>query len=139
LVDSGAIAKEVYYAYISRFKIEIVSGGVLLKFIKQNLGLETFQVRDWESIKNVLALCFFLLGYFKELEDELKNHPMAQYVAQLALSKGKVTIFFLLKGLEKIVNFLEVKQMIDHNIITQQQIDELIEHIGFKNHVRRSY
>jgi hypothetical protein len=85
LVDFRAIAKEVYHAYISRFKIEGVSGGVPLKFIKQNLGLETFQVRDWESIKNVLALCFFLVGYFKELEDDLKKHPIAQFIAQLAL------------------------------------------------------
>lgn len=134
LVDSGAIAKQVYHAYISRFKIEIV-----FKFIKQNLGLETFQVRDWESIKNVLALCFFLVGYFKELEEDLKKHPIAQFIAQLALSKGKVTSFFLLKGLEKIVSFLEVKQMIDQNIITQEQIDNLIEDIGLKNQVLRSY
>lgn len=134
LIDSGAIAKEVYHGYISRFKIEIV-----FKFIKQNLGLETFQVRHWESIKNILALCFFLVGYFKELESELKNHPIAQFIAALALSKGKVTSFFLLKGLEKIVNFLEVKQMIDQNIITQQQIDELMQTIGLKNQILRSY
>ena len=133
LIDSQAIAKEVYHAYIARFKIEIV-----FKFIKQNLGLETFQVRDWESIKNILALCFFLVGYFKELEEELKNHPIAQYLAQLALSKGKVTSFFLLKGLEKIANFIEVKQLIDQNVITQDQIDDLLEKIGFKNQLIRS-
>jgi hypothetical protein len=134
LVNSGEIAKEVYHAYISRFKIEVV-----FKFIKQNLGLETFQVRDWESIKNILALCFFLVGYFKELEKELKNHPIAQWLAALALSKGKVTTFFLMKGLEKVANFLEVKQMIDQNVITQQQIDDLIESTGFKYRVSRSY
>ena len=134
LVDSLSIAKEVYHAYISRFRIEIV-----FKFIKQNLGLETFQVRDWESIKNILALCFFLVGYFKELEEELKKHPIAQFLSQIALSKGKVTAFFLLKGLEKIANFIEIKHLIDQNLITQDQIDDLFEKIGFKNQLLRSY
>ena len=85
-----------------------------------------------------MALCFFLVGYFKELEEELKNHPIAQFLAQLALSKGKVTAFFLLKGLEKIANFIEVKQLIDQNVITQDQIDDLLEKIGFKNQLLRS-
>jgi hypothetical protein len=77
-----AVAKEVYHAYISRFKTEVV-----FKFIKQNLGVESFQVRDWESIKNILTPCFFLVGYFKELEEELKNYPITQFIGALALSK----------------------------------------------------
>jgi hypothetical protein len=126
-IDSLATAIEIYHAYLMRFKIEFV-----FKFLKQNLGLETFQIRDWESIKNLLALVFFLVGYFKELETQLKGHPIAKFIAQIALSKGKVTQYFLLKGLEKIANFLEVKAMIDQNIITQQQIDDLFQQIGLK-------
>lgn len=133
-VDSLEIAKEVYHAYLLRFKIEIV-----FKFLKQNIGWETFQVRDWESIRNLLALVFFMVGYFKELEDELKKHPMAKFIVDLALSKGKITTFFLLKGIEKLVNFVQVKAMIDQNNITNEQINELFQQLGLKKELLRSY
>lgn len=114
-------AKQVYQAYILRFKIEVV-----FKFLKQNLGWESFQVRDFESIKNLLALVFFLAGYFKELEEYLKEHPLAVFLCQLARSKGKVTIFFLLKGLEILANFQLVKQAMDQFNISEQEIDDFI-------------
>jgi hypothetical protein len=133
-VDSLAIAKEIYHAYLLRFKIEVV-----FKFLKQNIGWETFQVRDWESIKNLLALVFFMVGYFKELEEELKKHPMAKFIVDLAFSKGKITTFFLLKGIEKLVNFIQVKAMIDQNNITNEQINELFQQLGLQKEVLRSY
>jgi hypothetical protein len=134
LIDSLATAIEIYHSYLMRFKIEFV-----FKFLKQNLGLETFQIRDWESIKNLLALVFFLVGYFKELESELKKHPMAQFIAELALSKGKVTQYFLLKGLEKIANFMQIKDLIDQNIITQQEIERLHRQLGLQSNFIRSF
>jgi len=117
-------AKEVYRAYILRFKIEVV-----FRFLKQNLGWETIQVRDFNSIANLLAIAFFLVGYFKELDAELSTHPLALLLCQLALSKGKVTLFFLLKGLEKLANFQEVSLWMKENNITKEQVDELIEYL----------
>ena len=52
-------AKEIYYIYLLRSKIESV-----FKFLKDVLGLEKFRVRDFESIKNIIALCFFIGSYF---------------------------------------------------------------------------
>lgn len=121
-IETGEEAKNVYHAYILRFKIEIV-----FKFLKQNLGWETFQIRDFEAIKNLLALAFFLVGYFKELEDELKKHELAQFLCKIAYSKGKITPFFLLKGLEKIANFNEVKQWMQAENISQEQIQALLD------------
>ena len=40
--------KEVYHIYLLRSKIEAV-----FKFLKDVLSWEEFQVRDWESIKNI--------------------------------------------------------------------------------------
>jgi len=117
-------AKEIYRAYILRFKIEVV-----FRFLKQNLGWESFQVRDFNSIRNLLSLAFFLVGYFKELEKELKEHPLAKQLCQLALSKGKITIFFLLKGIEKLASFQEVSQWMQDNSITIEQVNELVEYL----------
>ncbi len=48
-----------YFIYMQRSKIENV-----FKFLKEILGWEEFQVRDFSQIKNRVALCFFVGGYF---------------------------------------------------------------------------
>lgn len=120
-VPSQEQAKQVYKGYLLRFKIEVV-----FRFIKQNLGWETFQVRDFESIKNLLAIAFFLVGFFKELQEELEKHPLATFLCQLAHSKGKITPFFLLKGLERLIHFQQVAKWMKEYDITQQQVNEFI-------------
>jgi hypothetical protein len=120
-ISSLAHARSVYKGYILRFKIEVV-----FRFLKQNLGWEDFQVRDFESIKNLLAISFFLLGYFKEMEEELKKHPLALFLCNLALSKGKITLFYLLDGLTKAANFLEVSIWMRENDITEDNLKELM-------------
>jgi len=122
LIQTGEAAKNVYQAYVLRFKIEVV-----FKFLKQNLGWETFQIRDFNSIKNLLALAFFLVGYFKELEEELQKHELAQFLCKIAYSKGKITPFFLLKGLEKIAHFNEIKQWMEAENISHEQIQALLD------------
>lgn len=90
------------------------------------MGWETFQVRDFNSIANLLALVFFLVGYFKELEEELSKHPLANFLCKLALSKGKVTLFFMLQGIEKLAQYQEVRNWMEKENITQEQIDEFM-------------
>lgn len=121
-IETGEAAKNVYQAYVLRFKIEVV-----FKFLKQNLGWETFQIRDFNSIKNLLALAFFLVGYFKELEEELQNHELARFLCKIAYSKGKITPFFLLKGLEKIAHFNEIRHWMETENVSQQQIQDILD------------
>ena len=118
-------AKTVYKGYLLRFKIEIV-----FKFLKQNMGWETFRIRDFESIKNLLAIGFFLAGYFKELEEELKKHPLTLFLCGLARSKGKTTLFFILEGLAKLAAFQEVKRWKEENGLTDDDIDGLIKELN---------
>jgi hypothetical protein len=37
------------------------------------------------------------------------THPLAEFLCKLALSKGKITVFFLLKGLEKVIHYQQVR------------------------------
>lgn len=120
-INSAQQAQQVYKGYLLRFKIEVV-----FRFIKQNLGWESFQIRDFEGIKNLLAVAFFLVGYFKELEEELQEHPLATFLCQLALSKGKITPFFLLKGLEKLVHFQQVRQWMKEYDVSQEQVEDFL-------------
>lgn len=123
-IQNAQDACQVYQSYILRFKIEVV-----FRFLKQNLGWETFQVRDFNSIRNLLALVFFLVGYFKELEDQLSKHPLAQFICSLALSKGKITMFFLLEGLEKLIAFQEVALQMKEQHIAMEDIQEFLDNL----------
>jgi len=78
-VDSSGDAFGIYRAYLMRAKIEGV-----FKFVKNALGWEQFQVRDWESIKNLIAIAFFIGGYFYEIESELANHPVGCFPTLLS-------------------------------------------------------
>ena len=121
LVNSAQEAKQVYQAYLLRFKIEVV-----FRFLKTNLGWETFQVRNFESIKNLLAFAFFLVGYFKELSNEIQNHEIYALIAQIGGSKGTVSTFFLLKGIEKLVHFQQIQKLLDDNIISRDDIQNAL-------------
>jgi hypothetical protein len=125
-VDNAKDAKSIYMAYLLRSKIEVV-----FKFLKQNLGWEAFQVRDFNSIKNLLALAFFLVGFFPELENELKSHPMAIHLCKLARSKGKITLHFLLEGLVILDNFIQVDTWMKQNDIKKEDIDAFLADLGF--------
>lgn len=118
-------AREIYAAYLLRSKIEVV-----FRFLKQNLGWETFQVRDFKKIQNLLALAFFLVGFFPELEEQLKNHPLAQNLCELAHSKGLVTIHFLLKGIERLVHFQEVTQWMQQENLSKEDVDDILKNLS---------
>ena len=94
-IESYIQAKEIYHIYLLRTKIESV-----FKFLKDVLGWEEFQVRDWNSIKNIIALCFFIGNYFYEIESSLIDNPTIEIICQMGNGKDKVTRYFFLEGLK---------------------------------------
>jgi len=114
-VNNAVQAQAIYQTYLLRAKIEAV-----FKFLKDALGWEEFQLRDYESIKNIIALGFFIGGYFYEIEHSLVDNPTVQLIAQLGGSKkGKVTRHFFLLGLKQLLSFQAVQRFIH-----QPQIDD---------------
>ena len=95
-INCAKQAQQIYQAYLLRFKIEVV-----FRFLKTNLGWETFQVRDFESIKNLIAFAFYLVGYFKELSKDIQNHEFYRLIAQIGGGKGIISLHFILKGIRR--------------------------------------
>ena len=91
-------AVDIYRIYMKRAKIEDV-----FKFVKNTLGWEEFQVRDWESIKNIIALAFFIGGYFYEIEPELAHNPVMEWLCALGGGKGVITRHYFLEGLKNLL------------------------------------
>jgi len=94
----------VYRIYLQRAKIEGV-----FKFVKNALGWEDFQVRDWESIKNIIALAFFIGGYFYEIEPELAHNPGMEWLCALGGGKGIISRHFFLEGLKSLLIHQQVE------------------------------
>ncbi|HXV97337.1 MAG TPA: hypothetical protein VEC93_02870, partial [Anaerolineae bacterium] len=70
-VNTAEQARGIYGIYLMRAKIEAV-----FKFLKDVLGWEEFQVRDYEPIKNIIALAYFVGGYFYESGSDLTHNPV---------------------------------------------------------------
>ena len=121
-IDETTTAQFVYQLYLQRSKIEGV-----FKFLKDVLGWETFRVQDFESIKNIITLCFFIGAYFYEIQDELTKDENIQWICELGGSKGKVTRFFFLKGLEIILHAQQFEAFKKDNNISKQQLDAVFQ------------
>ena len=120
-VKKAEQARAVYGIYLMRAKIESV-----FKFLKGVLGWEEFQVRDYESIKNIIALAFFIGGYFYEIESELTENPTISLIAQLGGGKGKVTRYYFLEGLKKLLIHKSVQRFINEQEIPTKTLTEML-------------
>ena len=122
-VRSDQMTWFIFSTYLKRSKIEGV-----FKFLKTELGWETFQVRDFVAIQHLIVLCYFIGGYFYEIEDQLIENEWMRQICKLGNGKGKITKVFFLRGLKKVAHYLEMKQFMEDNNLTEEQLIEL-----FKN------
>jgi len=120
-------AKEIYHIYLHRAKIEGV-----FKFLKDTLGWEEYQVRDWESIKNIIAICFFIGGYFYEIHSELTENKTVQMICNLARNKGKITHHFFLEGLKLLLFAKHVENFKKENDISDEMFRQMQAYAGIE-------
>lgn len=119
-VNSSEQASNVYSIYLKRSKIEGV-----FKFLKNVLGWEESQIREFSAIKTLLTFCYFVAGYFYEIESALIQNETIQFLSYLGNGKGKVTRFYILRGLNKWINKTIVDEAIKEFNITPEQMEEI--------------
>lgn len=116
-----AQALAVWQLYMQRMKIEGV-----FRFCKQVLGWEDFLARDFELIKNLLCLCFFIGGYFYEIEDELIKDHRIRWIAELGGGKGRITRYFFLEGIKNLLIMKKMQSYLEQNQISDEQVQEAL-------------
>lgn len=121
-LDSDACAKFIFALYGLRARIEEV-----FHFLKVTLGWEDIQVRDWASQKALLSLCFFIGGYFYEIESALTSNQNILHICELGGSKGICTREFFLRGLAKLMNAQSVQSYFLRNNISQEQMQTIFD------------
>jgi hypothetical protein len=102
-------ACRVYRVYLLRAKIEGV-----FKFCKTVLGWEEAQVRDYASIRRLLAVVFYLAGYFYASDSALIENPAIALICWLGGGKDRVTRYFFLQGLKKLLIYRSVLRFQHH-------------------------
>jgi hypothetical protein len=90
--------------------------------VKNAVGWEEFQARDWESIKNLIAPGFFIDGYFYSLEPQLAHHPGIEWLCQLGNGKGQISRHFFLEGLKCLLIHQHVEQMKEQARLTDPRM-----------------
>ncbi len=120
-VTNGEQAFAVYRIYLKRSKIEGV-----FKFLKEVLGWEEFQIRDFESIKTLLTFCYFVAGYFYEIESVLIQQDFIKFVAALGGGKGKITRNYILRGFSKMFVKITVDSLMEEHAITPEKFQEIL-------------
>ena len=120
-VDNEQLCKLVFEFYRKRSKIEAV-----FKFCKDILGWENPRVDDFECFKNILSLVYFIAGYFYEIGEQLSKNPQMMLLAKLGNGKGKVTPYYILRGLQKIAEFEHTKMLLEKQQISEQQIYDIL-------------
>lgn len=114
-------ARGIYGIYLMRAKIEAV-----FKFLKDVLGWEEFQVQDYESIKNIIALAYFVGGYFYEIGSDLTHNPTVELIAQLGGGKGQVTRYYFLQGLKKLLTHASVTRFVKEHAISGETFEQML-------------
>ena len=107
VVKEEKLALSIYKNYLLRSKIE-----ALFKFLKEELGWEKIRVRDFQSIQNLLALGFYIGGYFYDIEQITAQDELYQQIAKLGGGKGKFTKFYLVKGLARLCQYRQMVEML---------------------------
>ena len=115
-------AYQVYITYLSRAKIECV-----FKFLKEGLGWEEMQIRDFKAIQNLLSICFYVASYLYEVGKEKAYDDYAILLSDLGGGKGKITRHFITQGIRELLNYYRIGRMLKDKEVSQEQQNELCE------------
>ena len=82
-VTTSEQALSIYQIYLKRSRIETV-----FKFLKEGLGWEEIQVRNFLGIQRLLSFCFFIAAYLYKIGDQEVHDDYVILLARLGGGKG---------------------------------------------------
>lgn len=118
LIKSSEEALLIYTLYLKRSKIEYV-----FKFLKEGLGWEEIQLRDFQGIKNLLAISFFIAAYLYEIGEQAAEDNYCILFAEIGGGKGVVSRHFILEGIKKLVAKYHVDQVLKKHQVPEETIE----------------
>jgi|TARA_B100001105_G_C22375988_1_gene437251 hypothetical protein len=119
-IDSGEDAYGIYLIYLKRSKIEYV-----FRFLKDGLGWEEIQIRDFNGIQNLLSLCFYVSAYLYEIGEEIAYDDFAILLAEIGGGKGKVTRHYIFEGIKMLLGKIRIERIFEERKISKEAQERL--------------
>ena len=113
-------AYKIYIGYLKRSKIEYV-----FRFLKDGLGWEEMQVGNFEAIKNLLSLCFYVSSYLYDIGEEMAYDDYAIVLADLGGGKGKVTRYYIYEGIKCLMSKVRADRIFKKYKVSQETVDKM--------------
>jgi hypothetical protein len=120
-VVSGEQALLIYQIYLKRSRIESV-----FKFLKDGLGWEEMQIRDFQAIQRLLSFCFFIAAYLYETGDQQVHDDYVVLLARLGGGKGKVSKHYILQGIKALLSKYRVERIFEEYETSQDTIEHIL-------------
>ena len=96
-----------------------------LNLPRKHWGGKAIQVRDYESSKDLVYLCFFVSAYFYAIGDRLSEKEYIVFLAELGEGKGKVTRHFILLGIRNMLIHYSVGRFFKENKVKEETKKEM--------------
>ena len=120
-VKTAEDAHLVYQIYLKRSRIECV-----FKFLKEGLGWEEMQIHDFQSIQNLLSICFFLAAYLYEINEQEVHDDYVILLAKIGGGKGSISRHYILKGIHMIMAKHRVDRILKQEKASQENILKML-------------
>jgi len=118
-------AHQVYLNYLKRSKIESV-----FRFLKDGLGWEDMQIRDFKAIQSLLSLCFYVSAYLYEIGEKVTYDDFSIILADLGGGKGRVTRHYIFKGIQILLMKTRADRILETAKIPKESQDRLSSFAG---------
>jgi hypothetical protein len=124
-INTAEEAHLIYQIYLKRSRIECV-----FKFLKEGLGWEEIQMKDFQSIQNLLSICFFIAAYLYEIKEQEVHDDYVILLAKLGGGKGVVSRHYILKGIHMIMAKIRVDRILKEEKASQENILKMLSMAG---------
>ena len=120
-------AFEVYSCYLKRARIEGV-----FKFMKEAMGWESFRLQDFNGIKALVAVGFFVASYLYEISKKEVYDDFVVLVAEAGSAEnGKVTRHYILEGIKAILTKYRVDRVFNRNKPDEETLHSIHDMVGY--------
>jgi hypothetical protein len=126
LITNKSVATEeqallIYQIYLKRSRIETV-----FKFLKEGLGWEEMQLRNFLGIQRLLSFCFFIAAYLYKIGDQEAHDDYVILLARLGGGKGVVSKHYILQGIKALLSKYRVDRFFEEYRPSEDTIENMI-------------
>ena len=111
----------IYQIYLKRSRIETV-----FKFLKEGLGWEDMQLRNFLGIQRLLSFCFFIAAYLYKIGDQEVHDDYVILLARLGGGKGVVSKHYILQGIKALLLKYRVDRFFEEYKPSEDTIENMI-------------